>query len=263
MSTINSSTRVPSRDHYGRGISVSCALWIVSGFFPEVRDVSGCTASLCRSTHLGIFLKRASISERSLRQQLSWMHNLYRHRLTLTDKINFNPRKADQINALHERVANRLRWVIDTNQGLYLKLGQALGLQAALLPKPYREAFGHVFDRAPSVSYQEVVKVFMDDLGVRPEDLFEEFSKEPLASASIAQVHKARLKGSGTEVAVKVQKPAIRKQMEWDLFSYRSLMWLAERIFDMPSESYILPEIGTLSGNDSSPWLDAPLARRR
>lgn len=130
--------------------------------------------------------------------------------------------------------------MIDTNQGLYLKLGQALGLQAALLPKPYREAFGHVFDRAPSVSYEEVVKVFMDDLGVGPEDLFDEFSKEPLASASIAQVHKARLKGSGIEVAVKVQKPAIRKQMEWDLFSYRSLMWLAERIFDMPSECYSL-----------------------
>ena len=43
------------------------------------------------------------------------------------DKINFAPHKADQIEGLHERVANRLKWVIDTNQGLYLKLGQALG----------------------------------------------------------------------------------------------------------------------------------------
>lgn len=124
-------------------------------------------------------------------------------------------------------MANRLRWVIDINQGLYLKLGQALGLQAALLPKPYREAFGHVFDRAPAVSYDEVVGVFMKDLGVRPEDIFQEFSRDPLASASVAQVHKAALKpGVGDErpgkvVAVKVQKPAIAKQMEWDLFSYR------------------------------------------
>jgi aarF domain-containing kinase len=67
--------------------------------------------------------------------------------------------------------------VIDTNQGLYLKMGQALGmfssffrwidtdkpgLQAALLPKPYREAFGHVFDRAPSVPYSEVVQVSLN-----------------------------------------------------------------------------------------------------
>ncbi|KAK1921885.1 putative mitochondrion protein [Papiliotrema laurentii] len=157
---------------------------------------------------------------------------------TLDYKINFAPHKADQIEQLHERVANRLRWVIDTNQGLYLKLGQALGLQAALLPKPYREAFGHVFDRAPSVPYSEVLGVFDKDLGQSPDELFETFSHEALASASIAQVHKARFKPKGSneviDVAVKVQKPAIEKQMEWDLFSYRSLMWLCEKIFDMP-----------------------------
>jgi len=102
------------------------------------------------------------------------------------------------------------------------------GLQAALLPKPYREAFGHVFDRAPSVSYAEVVGVFQKDLGCDPDDIFETFSHEPLASASIAQVHKATLRPreggqgrEGVEVAVKVQKPAIEKQMDWDLFSYR------------------------------------------
>lgn len=180
-----------------------------------------------------------------------------------SDKINFAPHKADQIEGLHERVANRLRWVIDTNQGLYLKLGQALGehdsvldhhagltssgLQAALLPKPYREAFGHVFDRAPSVPYSEVLgvshrkpitrvheadeeQVFQRDIGMSPDELFAEFTHEPLASASIAQVHRARLKsgvdGEGELVAVKVQKPAIKKQMELDLFSYRYVLFL-------------------------------------
>jgi aarF domain-containing kinase len=59
-----------------------------------------------------------------------------------------------------------------------------------------------------------------------PLDVFAEFSEEPLASASIAQVHRARLKPGpgeteGRIVAVKVQKPAIKKQMELDLFSYR------------------------------------------
>jgi aarF domain-containing kinase len=75
-----------------------------------------------------------------------------------------------------------------------------------------------------------VVGVFQRDLGIDPEELFETFSHEPLASASIAQVHKAKLKpgmggeaSGGKDVAVKVQKPAIEKQMEWDLFSYRSV----------------------------------------
>ena len=69
--------------------------------------------------------------------------------------------------------------------------------------------------------------MFRKDLGLAPEDIFTTFAPEPLASASIAQVHKATLKGGvegmeeGQVVAVKVQKPAIEKQMEWDLFSYR------------------------------------------
>lgn len=158
---------------------------------------------------------------------------------TLDYKINFQPSKADKIDGLHERVASRLKWAIDTNQGLYLKLGQALGLQAALLPKPYREAFGHVFDRAPSVPYEEVVGVFRRDLHLSPEEIFDTFTHEPMASASIAQVHQATLpaKDGSTphKVAVKVQKPAIEKQMEWDLFSYRSLMWLMENLFDIPT----------------------------
>lgn len=64
-----------------------------------------------------------------------------------------------------------------------------------------------------------------------------------MASASIAQVHLATItRSDGTRkweetVAVKVQKPAIRKQMEWDLWSYRTLMYLSERIFNMPRES--------------------------
>ena len=60
-----------------------------------------------------------------------------------------------------------------------------------------------------------------------------------MASASIAQVHQASLPSADgsapRKVAVKVQKPAIEKQMELDLFSYRSLMWLMESLFDIPT----------------------------
>lgn len=67
--------------------------------------------------------------------------------------------------------------------------------------------------------------VFKADLGIDPMDVFETFTETPLASASIAQVHRATLKPEAGNpdrvVAVKVQKPAIAKQMEWDLFSYQ------------------------------------------
>ena len=70
------------------------------------------------------------------------------------------------------------------------------------------------------------MQVFQSDLKLHPDDIFDYFSHEPLASASIAQVHRASLapkagEAKGTIVAVKVQKPAIAKQMDWDLWSYR------------------------------------------
>lgn len=167
----------------------------------------------------------------------------------VTDKWNFNPNNSDQIGALHERVAHRLHSTIITNQGLYIKLGQALGLQAALLPKPYRLAFANIFDAAPTVPHDEIVNVFREDLGKGPDELFESFDPKAIGSASIAQVHKAVIRRHGVdeagqptgqtwleEVAVKVQKPAIRKQIEWDLWSYRFISQQAERIFQMPSE---------------------------
>jgi aarF domain-containing kinase len=125
-----------------------------------------------------------------------------------------------------------------------------LGLQAALLPKPYKEAFANIFDAAPNIPIEDIQQVFKEDFaGKRPDELFTSFSETPIASASIAQVHEALIDRhevlpDGTpgrrwqeKVAVKVQKSAIRKQMEWDLWSYRTLMFLTEKLFAMPSMS--------------------------
>ncbi|KAM0791476.1 hypothetical protein ACM66B_005929 [Microbotryomycetes sp. NB124-2] len=158
-------------------------------------------------------------------------------------KLNFNPENHESIDKLHERIAHRMHNLCVTNKGLYIKLGQALGLQAAVLPKPYREAFANIFDNAPAVPYDQVVTVFTKEFGVSPDDAFESFDHEAIASASIAQVHKARLKQRQGEpawkedegwVAVKIRKPDIPIQLEWDLFSYRALMWTYEKLFDMP-----------------------------
>ncbi|SPO21655.1 uncharacterized protein UTRI_01137_B [Ustilago trichophora] len=168
-------------------------------------------------------------------------------------KLNFDRNSLESINALHERCADKLMYVCEKNQGLYVKLGQAIGCQAAILPKPYHQ-LTKLFDNAERLPYEEVRKVLTAELGADPKEVFAEFNEVPVAAASVAQVHKARLKpppGSppgtlGPEVAVKVQRPNIRKYAKWDLWSFRILLKLYERIFELPlsfSGQYISDQI--------------------
>lgn len=154
--------------------------------------------------------------------------------LAVDYKMNFHPENADGIMALHERAAQRIFDVIAANGGLYIKIGQTLAMQSAVLPEPYARIFGSLFDEAPQVPWSEVRKLFIEEFGRDPDDVFEHIEHRAAASASIAQVHRATLK-SGEEVAIKVQKPEIQKQVDWDLWAYRLLVWIYEKyVFDIP-----------------------------
>ena len=71
--------------------------------------------------------------------------------------------------------------------------------------------------QAPRSSYEDVKSIIEGELGAKIDDLFSEFSKTPVASASLGQVHKATLKSTGETVAVKVQHPWIKEQCAGDL----------------------------------------------
>lgn len=122
-----------------------------------------------------------------------------------------------------------------------LFLGQAFANNAALMPRAMQEKFTRLFDDAPQIPYSVVESVFRAEFGkppAGPDGVFEIFEEKAAASASIAQVHRAKLKssdGSGPWVAVKVQKPDVSKQVEWDLGAFRLVMWVYENyLFDMP-----------------------------
>lgn len=66
------------------------------------------------------------------------------------------------------------------------------------------------------------------------DEVFSSFEKEPIASASLAQVHKAILRSTGERVAVKIQKPRIRKQFKADMWAHYMINWVLEWQFDMP-----------------------------
>ncbi|KAF3921750.1 hypothetical protein ABW21_db0209892 [Orbilia brochopaga] len=150
-------------------------------------------------------------------------------------KLNFRQTKGDKIGNLHYRSAERVFDVLAKNGGLYLKVGQAIAMQSAVLPPAFQQMFAQLFDNAPQVSYKEVLKVFKEEFnGQSPDDVFlpGSFEKQAIASASIAQVHRARLK-DGTPIAVKIQKPQIATWIHWDLQSWSILMWLESKLFDI------------------------------
>lgn len=104
----------------------------------------------------------------------------------------------------------------------YIKMGQLLSTRPDLLPDPYLVALVSLQDDVPPITYEEVHKIVEEEIGTRISKAFDSFEEVPLASASIGQVHKAVLR-SGKPVAVKVQRPGIRKQFLEDLDTLKEL----------------------------------------
>ncbi|HEX8276970.1 MAG TPA: AarF/UbiB family protein [Longimicrobiaceae bacterium] len=118
--------------------------------------------------------------------------------------------------AEHGTAAGELADDLERLGPTYIKLGQLLSTRADLLPEPYVEALARLQDDVAPFPYAEVERIVTTELGVRMSKAFSDFDPEPLAAASLGQVHRARLR-DGTEVAVKVQRPGIREQIVTDL----------------------------------------------
>jgi len=90
----------------------------------------------------------------------------------------------------------------------FVKLGQVLSSRADLLPEAYLKALARLQDRVKPFPYAEVEKIVESELGVRISKAFSRFDPEPIAGASLGQVHTAALR-DGFEVVVKVQRPGV------------------------------------------------------
>jgi ubiquinone biosynthesis protein len=106
----------------------------------------------------------------------------------------------------------------------YIKLGQLLSSRPDLLPDVYIEELGKLVDEVPPVPFDQIREVIAAEL---PADAFVRIDAEPLATASIAQIHTALL-ASGREVIVKVRRPGIEQQIDVDLALMRSTAELLE-----------------------------------
>lgn len=117
--------------------------------------------------------------------------------------------------------AEKLRLALEELGTTYIKLGQLLSTRPDLLPQPFVDELARLQDRVEPEPFEEVKKLLEQELGRPLDEVFERFDREPIASASIAQVYRARLQGGVSalsgEVAVKVVKPGVPEMVEVDM----------------------------------------------
>ncbi len=121
----------------------------------------------------------------------------------------------------------RIRRVLEELGPTFIKLGQILATRVDLFPSQYITELEKLQDQAPPVPFDELLPQLEEDLGGHIDDFFLDVERQPLAAASIAQVHKATLK-DGTPVILKIRRPGLRKIIEADLRLLQRIADIAE-----------------------------------
>ncbi|KAF2399191.1 ABC1-domain-containing protein [Trichodelitschia bisporula] len=155
-----------------------------------------------------------------------------------------------QLSACHKRCAERALVAMEKNGSIFIKLGQHLSSLTYLLPPEWCTTFIPLQDRCPMSSIPSIEKLFVDDTGFPLSHFFSTFDPNPIGAASLAQVHRATLRDTGEQVAVKLQHPSLDEWVPLDLwltsftfatlkrwFPEYDLTWLAEEMeVSLPQE---------------------------
>ena len=168
---------------------------------------------LTRVRHIGAVLVRYGLAELATR-------------LGLEGRLRLGHKAEPAVAVLTE--PERLVKALEELGPTFIKLGQMLSTRPDILPPDYLKALTRLQDSVPGISYDAVERVIGSETCRLPADIFAEFDREPLAAASLSQVHRARLK-TGEEVAVKVQRPGIVEMVEGDLAILASVARFIER----------------------------------
>lgn len=128
------------------------------------------------------------------------------------------------------RRAIQLRNILTKLGPTYIKIGQALSTRPDLIPPAYLEELTHLQDELPCFPNEIAYRFIEEELGATPQEIYDEISAKPIAAASLGQVYKGKLK-TGETVAIKVQRPDLKRRISLDIYIMRSLsIWAKNNI---------------------------------
>ena len=137
-------------------------------------------------------------------------------------------RRLIQRRSSRESLGRRIRQTLEELGPIFVKFGQAVSTRRDLLPADIIDELAKLQDQVPPFPSQEALQILESAFGQTADELFGSFEREPLAAASVAQVHAATLPG-GESVVVKILRPGVRRSIERDLAVLYAIAELAER----------------------------------
>lgn len=145
-----------------------------------------------------------------------------------------------------------LRTLFERLGATYIKLGQFIASSPTIFPEEYVLEFQKCLDETPPVSFSVIRNIVEKELGVPLEDVFERVDSTPLATASIAQVHSAVLRGSGKDVVIKVLKPGVEDTLTTDL----NFLYIASKALEIISPDISRASLSDIVGDIRSSMMD-------
>jgi ubiquinone biosynthesis protein len=162
-----------------------------------------------------------------------------KYRLEMGRADSSSTRHQERMEKLHQSAAETLRELCIETRGTFLKLGQFLSMRPDLVPPAYVRELGTLRNQVPALPFELIAEELESSLGRPLEDLFEHIDEEPVAAASLAQVHRAT-GHDGRDFAVKVQVPGAAEQVAADIAILRAVAFaLAETSLPFDAKSVL------------------------